>query len=140
MPRGKANKNQIEAQARKGMYAARFEGEVGWGGYINIRIDAETKAKYAAWIVSDGSGFWSLLEDTLSEGMKYGLSYDAENNCYIATFTGCGVSNSADRFCLTARSDRFEDATGLLVYKHSVICGGDWGNYRPRTGFVDNWG
>ena len=140
MPRPKAKKPIEKDPIPRSKYGADPSEEPDWGGYINIKIDAETKAKYAAWVEGDGSAFWSLLEDTLSEGMKYGLSYDHENDCYIATFTGCGVVGFNSRYCLSARSDRFEDATALLVFKHAIICEGNWGNFRPSRGTVDNWG
>lgn len=141
MPRGaKVPKAKTEPIIPHGKYAPSEQGEVEWGGYINIRIDEETKLVYGAWLEGDGASFWALLEDAMAEGLKYGVSWDASNECYIATLTGNGMVGFNVRCCLSSRSSRFEDATALLMFKHVVMCEGNWGNFRPSTGKTMNWG
>lgn len=140
MPRGKKQPEVEPSAPKTARYAPREPGEVEWGGFVNVRMSEEDKAKYHAWVTGEGSDFWVRLEDYLSQGMKYGLSWDGENDCFIATFTGCGVSSSASRYCLTARSDRFEDATALLVFKHAVMANEDWGTYNPNKQKFMSWG
>lgn len=140
MPRAKKKNSDNGEPVKKGIYAPSGDGEVEWGGYINAKIDSETKLVYEAWLTGDGAAFWADLEDAMGEGLKYGVSWDEGNVCFIATLTGNGVLGVDKRFCLSARSGRFEDATALLVFKHLVMAKGDWGTYRPRTGKFDSWG
>jgi len=140
MPRAKAKIKTDEASVKQGKYAPTEPGEVEWGGYINVRISEDDKIVYGAWLEGDGASFWSLLEDAMAEGLKYGVSWDAANDCYIATLTGNGMVGFNVRCCLSSRSSRFEDATALLVFKHAVICQGNWGNFRPSKGTAFNWG
>jgi hypothetical protein len=140
MPRAKKTGKTDAQEIKPGKYAPRESGEVDWGGFINVPIDDATKEVYASWLEAEGQYYWMMLSDTLAEGMKYSLAWDAENGCFIASFTGCAVSVSASRFCMTARSDSLEDATSLLVFKHYVMAQGDWGSYRPRTRSFMTWG
>lgn len=140
MPRAKAKAKPEPAFVQQGKYAPSQPGQVEWGGFINIRISDETKAIYAAWLGGDGTSFWSMLEDAMAEGLKYTVVWDVENDCYISSLTGNGCLGFNLRFSLSARSDRFEDATALLIFKHAVMCEGNWGNFRPHTGTVNNWG
>ena len=140
MPRGKKANGEARSDIKKGKYTSDTDGEVEWGGYINVVLSEEEKRDYQKWSEEHATDIWKLLEDLLSEGLKYGLSYDTENTCYIATFTGNAVSVDDKRYCLTARSGLWGDATSLLVYKHLVLAKGDWASYRPRQRRFDNWG
>lgn len=140
MPRTTKAQAKAKREVAPGKYSQREPGEVAWGGFINIKMDDEARLTFQAWLEGNGAAFWSLLTDVLGDGMKYGASWDAENDCFIATFTGCGVSESAERYCLTARAGTFEECTALLVFKHDVLAAGDWGAYRPRTGTMMSWG
>jgi len=140
MPRGKKSEDKAETEPPKGKYSPSGEGEVDWLGYVNVNLTAEQKEDYSAWVVSEDVGYWEAFEDAVAEGLKFGLSWDAGNSCYIATFTGCGCVGINKRCCLTARSGQYLDAIALLVFKHVVLAGGDWSSYRPRRGQFDSWG
>ncbi len=140
MPRGKSANNQDKAPRKLGKYERAIKGEVEWGGFVNVKIDAETKLAYQNWADMDPQRFWALREDAVSEGLKYGLTWDGENGCFIASLTGHGVVGSKSRYCMVARSDRWEDATALLCFKHAVMAEFDWGDFRPSVGKFDKWG
>jgi hypothetical protein len=78
---------------------------------------------------------WNLFTDTLAQGVRFSLSWDADNDCFTAAFTASVTSMEGRRCSLTARADAWETAVYLLVWKHVFLMEGDWGNYRPRTGF-----
>jgi hypothetical protein len=63
-----------------------------------------------------------MLDDLLADGMKYGCSYDKENECYVVTFTGKLVSNADLRCCVTTRAGTWADANALAVWKHYILC------------------
>jgi hypothetical protein len=108
-----------------------------WGGFINVKLDVESKAEFSDWVQGDGAKSWSYLCDAVSEGLKYGLSWDPENTCFVATYTGQSVASDEKRYCLTARGSTMESATALLVYKDLIILEKDWGRYRPSNGSAE---
>jgi len=140
MPRAKKKPEEEKQLPLLRKYERDIDGDPEWGGFINVRIDAETKEQYKAWLEGEGQSYWKYLEDLLAEGLKFGLSWDAENNCYIATLVGFGCLVDDFRYCLNSRSDISGDATALLVFKHEVLARGDWSSYKPRSGHFESWG
>lgn len=131
MPR-KSSKNENLSNAK----------EIKWGGFIDIRLDEDQKAAFRVWALDNEETVWTDFAEIVSGGFKYGLSYDSENDCWIATFTASGenLMGLRDRYCLTARAPAWQTALALLVYKHVEIAHGNWGEYRPVTHRMDNFG
>lgn len=135
--KGKSNAAQIQEQT-KGIYYT--DNEAPWGGFINIRLDDEQKSSFLAWFEDNTQTISRLLEDALGEGIKHGLSYDGKNQCFICTFTGALVFGSTERYVSTSRAATMLEAIALAVWKHFVLCDGDYGNYKPGNGSFLNWG
>lgn len=114
--------------------------EVVWGGFINIKIDDETKGVFERFSTDPEVNIWRSVEDALATALKLGISWDSENQCFIATYVGAGVVGSNERYCLTARAGSMAEAVALLVFKDVIMCEQDWGRFKPRTGEVNNWG
>lgn len=130
------NSDQVKPSSRK----TNAKKEILWGGFINIRMDDHSKHLFEEWLSNDSVDVRVAVQDALAAGLKYGVSYDQANECFIASYTGSGVTGDNARYCLTARAGTFDEATALLVFKDLVICGSDWGNYRPSDSSVLNWG
>lgn len=136
MPRGKRNAAKdarADVNANRPYYCA---ADATWGGFINLRVEPDERADFDGWRVEEAKEMAAMLDRQLVAGLKYSLSYDAENSAYIATFTGAGALGSGDRCSLSARAGDWWEATELLLYKHLVILDGDWGRYRPSNGTV----
>lgn len=139
MPRKKKSSPLTdEKQISQGVYW--LPNDAAWGGFINIRLDEEQKSSFFAWFADAGVTVHQLLDDALSEGMKVAFAYDRENQCYIVTFTGALVSNSNERYCATSRAGTLIECLGLSVWKHYYLADGDYGNFKPKTGQMNNWG
>jgi hypothetical protein len=126
--------SQVEASSRR---ESSQSSELEWGGFVNLKLTEDEKVDFVGWIDGDGAKFWADLVDIISSGFKYGVSWDGENSCFVATLTGQGVVGDERRFCLTARGGTMEKATALLVYKDSVMLSSDWGRYKPSTGHAE---
>jgi len=102
-----------------------------WGGFINVDLEPDEKAHFKAWIVEVQDELLpALVELHVESKLKFSSAYDPENDCFIATLTGCGVSTQPKIACaLSARGKDWSQALGLLIYKHNVMCEGDWKNY-----------
>jgi hypothetical protein len=111
-----------------------------WGGFINIRLDDDQKEAFFAWDADNPSEGTKVLEDVMHEGMKVGLTYDRENQCYICTLIGALVSGSNERYCVTTRAATLQQVVQLTAWKHSQLALGDYGNFRPTTGTMMSWG
>lgn len=139
MPRKKKNTPVPETkQVEQGVYW--LPNDAAWGGFINIRLDEEQKSSFLAWFAATPEAIHPLLDDVLIEGMKVAFAYDRENQCYIVTFTGALVSNSNERYCATSRAGTLTECLGLACWKHFYLADGDYGNFKPKTGQMNNWG
>lgn len=100
--------------------------DAGWGGFINVRLNDKQREAFHAWEAANVVHIGAYYEDHLSEGIKFGASYDRENECFIVTYTGKLVGISGDRFSCTSRAGTLGQALALAVYKHEVMAEGDY--------------
>jgi hypothetical protein len=111
-----------------------------WGGWIDIRMTDELKDAFTKWFEASGNLFWSLLEEILADGLKASCSWDATNDCFVASLNGQGAKSINKRYSLTARSGDMYEAIMLVLFKHVVVLESDWGNYRFDNKYTANWG
>lgn len=111
-----------------------------WGGFINVRLDEDQKEAFGLWFASGDVNITNEIDDLLGQGMKVGLSYDEENECYICTFTGRLLDDFEHRYCSTSRAGTLPEVLALSVYKHTVLCGADYTDFLPKTGRKLSWG
>lgn len=139
MPRGKAKSRQEDVPP---VPAPKYQtkDDAPWGGFLNARMDDEKKARFVEWQTANATRVWPALDDALSEGLKFSLAYDAENEAYIATFTGRLCLSLEQRWAASSRAGTWEEATALLVFKHFVLAEGNWDNFRPSKGDFLKWG
>jgi hypothetical protein len=116
--------------------------DVPWGGYVDLRLDDDDKQQFGVWSVSEHESFWLEFMELLGKGFKFGLSYVAEDDCYLASFTAHGerLIGLNDRYCLTARAPAWEQAVMLLIFKHLVMARGNWGNFKPKSRKMERFG
>jgi len=135
--KGSSNAAQVKEHVQ-GIYYT--DNESVWGGFINLRLDDEQKQAFYTWFEGNTQTISQLLDDAIGEGVRHGLAYDGKNQCYICTFTGALVIGSTERYVSTSRAGTMLEAIGLAVWKHFVLCDGDYGNYKPGNGSFQNWG
>jgi len=113
--------------------------DAAWFGFINVAVNEQEKEEFLSWCVENRQNVPQMLDDLLAEGMKYGVAYDHENECYIATLTGALITNSNMRCCVTTRAGTWADVDALTVWKHYVLCDGSYDDLLT-TGRKRNWG
>lgn len=112
-----------------------------WGGFINIRLDDEQAASFKSWYSNGSVNVEAAIDEMLGLGCKLSAAYDAENQCYICSITGGLVgANRSHRYTSTSRASTLHEAYGLSVWKHYILCEGDYGNYSPKTQLFMKWG
>ena len=140
MPRSKA---KPRSQERPDVHAGQrywAESDAVWGGYLDLRLSDDDKVKFDVWYGDNESSWAGMLSDTLVDGMSFSVKFDIENSCFLASFVGAGVTGSNERYCLTARAGSWPDAAALLVYKHCVLMGGVWDDFKPSNSRLKSWG
>jgi len=110
-----------------------------WGGFINVALNDGDKAAFHVWADEHADQVTPMLDDLLAEGMKYGCSYDRENECYVLTLTGGLVERANLRCCVTSRAGTWAEAEALAVWKHYILCAGNYGDLLT-TGRKRAWG
>jgi hypothetical protein len=99
-----------------------------WGGFVAVSIDEAHREDFDLWASEMGGKIYSELSDALGTGLKFTLSYDGANQCYIACLTGRpdAAGQRAFTCCLSARAGSFEDSIAVLMYKHCALLHFDW--------------
>jgi len=99
-----------------------------WGGFVPTELDSDGREGFELWFSSHLGSMFKDLDDCLGTGLKFTLSYDGANQCYIASLSGRPDVDGVQRFTniLTGRADTFERAIGVLVYKHVEVLRFDW--------------
>lgn len=110
-----------------------------WGGFINVSLNEGDKAAFHEWQGREGHHTGEMLDDLMGEGMKYGVSYDQENQCYIVTLTGSLVERANLRCSVTTRAGTWGEANELAIWKHFILCAGNYGDLLT-TGRKRDWG
>jgi len=110
-----------------------------WLGFVNVSLSDSDKAEFLSWRVEHQGDVAAMMEDLVSEGMKYGIAYDRENECYICTLTGNLIEGSTTRACMTTRAGNWAEVDALAVWKHYVLLGENYGDLLA-SGRKRNWG
>lgn len=132
MPRGKRSDN---AQTTKAAAKTKTKkSDMVWGGYLNLRLTEEQKDQFEQYMLERAAEVCDRTDELLVVGFKISITFDAENDSYIASLTGALLPSMPDTlFCATARAETLARSWLLLVFKHFEIADGDWDDYLPRT-------
>lgn len=96
---------------------------------ISSKLTDDELGDFDKWLTKASPKIWELLTETLLNDTKLGVSWDAYNDCFIASFTGKGDRNINSGRCLMSRSSDWQEAIALNLYKNSEIYkGGKWEN------------
>jgi len=128
MPRGKAVPKRAVVSQPGGVGCRRIKEKDEWVGFVQVSVNEAHREEYDLWISESGGSVWAELTDALASGLKFTVSYDGANMCYIASFTGRPDLNGERAFtaCLSGRGGTFEEAILVLVYKHVDLLHYDW--------------
>lgn len=111
-----------------------------WGGFLNLRLTEAEVSMFKDWYGTQGANLWVLFEDILNTSLKFSITWDVENQCYIASFTGRLIPGQETRYATSARALSWEEATALLIFKHDVLADRNWANFMPKSGTLNQFG
>lgn len=105
--------------------------------FARVNLTDEEKEHYTGWAEEYADDVAELLIGTLLEDYKLTVTYDNENDTWIATLSATKRSKRNKAQSLSCRHRTYQQALSLLVYKHTIICdNGVWSDHEKS----DNWG
>ncbi len=103
-----------------------------WRGFIDVRMSDDLIDQYEAWDIHD-SDVWDGLATYGERGYKFSLSYNAQSDNWVASYTGTTVVGANAGFTLSAFAGAPYEAARVLLFKVSCVLPDDWAEYRPPT-------
>lgn len=110
-----------------------------WFGFMNVNVTDAEKGEFHEWGQVNATHIQGYLDDLVGEGMKYSAAWDAENECYIVTFTGALVPGVNVRCATTSRAGTWFEANALAVWKHYILMKEDYTDLMA-SGRKRSWG
>lgn len=109
-----------------------------FNGYANVPLDAARKQMYQEWEVSDEDVF-GMLGDLIMADYRCGFS--TTNGGKTAQFAlSCRANGNPDLgYTMTSRAPTWFDALRVGVWKHYIVCEGDWSDWKA-TMHEEEWG
>lgn len=105
--------------------------------FVNRNLDADEGEKFKVWAKGVDNESGTLISEIMVDDYKLSVTYDDNNECFIATITGKDEQRHNPNKALSARSDNWYEAVMMALYKHLVLFGGGkWSGGTQRN----NWG
>lgn len=129
------NAYQIEWEIRPDM--ARNASAFSDWRFVNLNLSTADQKQFGEWFIANETAILPMLAEVVADTYKFSVSYDFDNECFIAALSATKHSSDNKQCTITARSNEWLEAIALLLYKHVVMCNtGTWEDYaRPA-----NWG
>lgn len=96
----------------------------GWQGttrFCAISLDTAGKELAKKWLSTNGKDIDVLATDLVRAGWKSTFTWDADNDCFIASSTQRYEDDKNYDVCVTSRAGTMWDALMLNVYKINVL-------------------
>lgn len=128
MPRGKRQPTDSADSGKSGTGPRRAQPKDEWGGFVQVSIDEAHREEFDLWWAENQATITQELDDAVGTGLKFSLSFDGGNCCYIASLTGRPDGRGERPFtcCLSGRGGTLAEALAVLLYKHAALLHGDW--------------
>lgn len=105
--------------------------------FVNRNLLTEEADNFKKWEKSISSESGTLISQVMLDEYKLSITYDDNNECFIATLTGKDDQRNNPNKALSARSDDWYEAIMLALYKHLVLFSGNkWAGATQKN----NWG
>jgi hypothetical protein len=96
-----------------------------WKGYVDVRMTDSEKETMTAWDVHDDD-LWLVWQDAIISGHKASLTYNKENQAFVAALTGMEGHPTNAGYTLTAYAPDWYIAVRALLFKHVILLETDW--------------
>jgi len=120
MPRGKSGSSGAGQGSKADLSVRKARPKDEWAGFVPCELGVDGREAFDVWCTGMGQSFARLIDDALGTGLKLTMSYDGQNQCYVACFSGRPDVDGEIAFnaILSGRAGTFSQALQVLVYKH----------------------
>lgn len=105
--------------------------QIQWRGFIECKFTDSEKDLFTQWDVHDNDLFL-LLSEAVSAGHKLSISFNKQNETYVASFTGNEGTDKHEGYTLSAYAGDWYIAVRALLFKHCVLLGSEWSSATER--------
>lgn len=102
-----------------------------WKGFVDVKMSEQEKELFSAWEVHDDDLF-VLLADAVAHGHKMSLTFNKQNDTFVASFTGNEGTKDHEGYTLSAYAGDWYLAVRALLFKHTVLLDLNWKNASDR--------
>jgi len=93
---------------------------------VNVNLSDEQKMLIKS-NVPALKALWEAVEDWTADNYKVTLSYDDQTDCHAVYLIGKDNQAVNAGMMLAGYAPTLSGAIAVLLYKHQVVCEGDWG-------------
>jgi hypothetical protein len=92
--------------------------------FVGIRVPDSDRAKFKKWCERDELGWLDELAHQIQAGLKFGVTWDGKNYCFIVSVTNWVENDDNYGWCFSTRHSNVERAFILTLYKLLVVLDG----------------
>lgn len=89
--------------------------------FCTIALDTEEKAILKEWLQSNSKDLDTYFHTMVTDGWKTSITWDDNNDCFIASATQRFDDDKNHNVCVTSRSDNMYEAILITFYKIYVL-------------------
>lgn len=103
----------------------------GYGGkaqvkFVNLEMQPRDREPFKAWKAEKAKEFWSMIERMTDSGYRFSFGHDDKFNCKVCNVTCTDTKSPNYPGIMPSRADEIEETLWIALYKHHVICQGEW--------------
>lgn len=102
-----------------------------WHGFVECKLTDAEKELFGQWDIHDGDLF-VLLSAATCTGLKLSLTFNKQNEHFVASFTGGAESGKNEGWTLSAFAPDWYNAVRALLFKHEVLLADGWDAAKDR--------
>lgn len=102
----------------------------GWQGFVECRLNADQIERLMEWELND-EDIWTALIAEVMGGHKFTLSFNSQNETFVAALTASAPSPNAG-YTLSSFAPDHNTAVRALAYKHLVVLECDWSRAKSQ--------
>lgn len=124
-------------RAKKPLNQRSSNGDSGMPTIVNVNLSDEQKMLIKS-NVPAMKALWEAVEEWTADNYKMTVSYDDTTDCYAVYLIGKGEQTTNAGMMLAGYAPTLSGAIAVLLYKHQVVCEGDWGK-RSQANNENAW-
>lgn len=107
--------------------------------WVRCELTVQTREQLFKFDVK-GEATFDTISKLVDDGYKLSVSSDKIHNCVGAYLTSPTNPTNGRKQCLSGRGPDVFGALRAVIFKHSVVLAGDWGDIETNDSPASRWG